>query len=190
MKALIKHKTVRKIQKYLYRRRFLLLIIVIAFMLMLLFFRFFAMVIFLGILLILNLFSSYISRHLPRYRTSIELIMFGTVLAGYAYGTKIGSFFGLINSIAYYYGAHRMSYYVLIFAPLYAVAGICASLFNQYGIFYVGMTATIVYTVISSILVIVIFSAKIEKAIGFAVVNTAFNFIMFKYFAPLLLMLM
>ncbi|MCB9358333.1 hypothetical protein H6503_00220 [Candidatus Woesearchaeota archaeon] len=176
--------------KYFYKRRYFIIAICIAALAILLFFDLFKVVLFLSLLLVLNIGASAISRFIPRYKTSIELIMFGTVLCGYVYGSKIGALFGLIASILYYFGVGRMSYFVIVFAPLYAIIGIIAGIFNTYNIFQLGMALTLSYTVISSILVFIIFGAKFDKALGFAIINTFFNFIMFKYFAGILLAIM
>ncbi|MFT4304240.1 MAG: ECF transporter S component [Candidatus Woesearchaeota archaeon] len=183
-----------KLAKFLYKKRFLFIILSSIIIISLLFFNLFKMVFFLLILLALIIASSTVARQIPRYNTSIELIMFGTVLCGFAYGMKIGALFGLIGSIIYYFGAGRMSYYVIVFAPLYSIIGIIAGFLakttNNNDIFMLGMILTISYSIISSLLVYIIFNAKFDKAFGFILINTIFNFIMFKYFGPMFLALM
>jgi len=142
------------------------------------------------LLLVLNLGSSFIAKHIPRAHTSIELIMFSTVMAGVVYGGKIGMMYGVISSILYYYALGRFSYYVAIFAPLYALIGILSSIFKEVALLQLGMICTISYFVVSSIIVYLLFNARLYKAVQFAIINIPFNFIMFKYFGPILLMLM
>jgi len=116
--------------------------------------------------------------------------MFSTVLAGVAYGARIGALFGAISALLYYYAAGRMSLYVTVFAPLYSIIGIIAGMLSTVPIFKIGIILTIIYTFISSIIVIIVFNARIDKAVLFGIVNTVFNFIMFKYFAPIFIALM
>jgi hypothetical protein len=88
----------------------------------------------------------------------------------------------------YYYAAGRFSFYVAVFAPLYAIIGVAAGIFNNIDIFQLGMVCTIIYTLISSIIILILFNGRIDKAVGFALINTFFNFIMFKYIAPLIIL--
>jgi hypothetical protein len=179
-----------QLQRRIYKKKYFIITGSIVLLLIIMFFGFFRMVFFLLLLLLLNIIISFIAKHIPRAHTSIELIMFGTVLSGAVYGMKIGAIFGIISSILYYYAAGRFSYYVAIFAPLYAFIGIAAALFNKIDIFTLGMICTITYTVISSIIVIIAFNAKLDKAIMFGIINTAFNFIMFKYLASIFIAIM
>ncbi|MFT4343282.1 MAG: hypothetical protein ACMXYE_00885 [Candidatus Woesearchaeota archaeon] len=181
---------IRGLQKYLYRRRYSVAIILIAIILIFLFFGFIRIAFFFVTFIILNIFVSYLAKTIPRFTTSLELTLFGTVLMGVSYGSRIGAVFGLLSAILYYYGAHRFSYFIIIFAPLYAVVGIIAPLLTGYEIFTIGMICALGYTIISSILVIIIFNAKIDKTLGFAFINTVWNFVIFKYIAPLIIFLM
>jgi len=179
-----------KLQGKLYKRRYLFTAAVLLLILVITFFGFFKMIFFLGLLLVLNIGSSFIAKHIPRMHTSIELIMFSTVLAGIAYGSKVGALFGILSAILYYYAIGRFSYYVTVFAPLYGLAGIIAPFFSKIPILELGMTFTIGYLIVSSVIVFVLFNARIYKMVQFAIINIPFNFIMFKYFAPIFLLLM
>jgi len=181
---------IRKLQAKAYQRRHLLASLLIALIMIIVFFGFFKMLFFLVLLLALNLGSSILAKHIPRAHTSIELIMFSTVLTGLAYGPRVGAFFGAISAICYYYAIGRFSYYVAVFAPLYALMGIIAPYFSDVGILRLGMIFTISYLVVSSTIVFVMFNARIYKAIQFAIINIPLNFIMFKYFAPIFLAVM
>ena len=181
---------VQALKNYVYKRRYFFGAGFLTLLLVVLFFGFIRMAFFFIGLIIANVIVSYLGKSIPRFTTSLELTMFGTVLMAIAYGSKIGAIFGLLSAIIYYYGANRFSYFVILFAPLYAVIGLLVPFFGDADIFTIGMTSTIIYTSISSTLVIIIFNAKIDKTIGFAVINTFFNFIMFKYVAPLFVMIM
>ena len=179
-----------RLQGKIYKRRYLLGVIILSLVLIIMFFGFFKMIFFLSLLLVLNIGSSFIAKHIPRAHTSIELIMFSTVLAGLAYGSRVGAFFGILSAILYYYAIGRFSYYVTVFAPLYALVGIIAPFFSKIPILELGMTFTIGYLLISSVIVFVLFNARMYKMAQFAIINIPFNFIMFKYFAPIFLLLM
>lgn len=179
-----------QLQKKLYNKRYLILFLITAILLVTMFFGFFKMFFFLLIFSAANVFVSYIARHIPRAHTSVEIIMLSTVLVGYSYGPDIGGIFGAISALLYYYAIGRFSMYVIVFAPLYALCGALANMFSFANILTVGMWCTIVYYIISSVLVFAIFNARIYKMIEFAIVNIPLNFIMFKYIAPILLVLM
>jgi uncharacterized membrane protein len=179
-----------QIQSKVYKKKYLIISFILLLLLLIMFFGFFKMVFFILLLLLLNILVSYLSKYIPRAHTSIELIMFGTVLVGVSYGSKIGAVFGVISALLYYYAAGRFSYYVAIFMPLYALVGIFSSIFSNVNILTLGLVCTISYTIISSIIVIFMFNAKFDKAILFGLVNTFFNFIMFKYVANIFLALM
>lgn len=183
-------KFIIRLQDKIYKRRYLFTVIVLLIVLLIMFFGFFKMIFFLSLLLVLNIGSSFIAKHIPRAHTSIELIMFSTVLAGLAYGSRVGAFFGILSAILYYYAIGRFSYYVTVFAPLYALVGIIAPFFSKIPILELGMTFTIGYLLISSVIVFVLFNARMYKMAQFAIINIPFNFIMFKYFAPIFLLLM
>lgn len=178
------------LQRKAYRYRFALAIVALLGIIAIIFFGTIRMLVMISILLGLNILISHVSRHIPRFKTSLELIMFGTVLVGLAYGGKIGALYGIIASITYYYAAGRFSYFVIIFAPLYALAGLLVPFFSWLPLFTLGISFVIGYTIFSSILIVLVFNGKIDKMIGFLLINTFFNVIMFKYFAPLFLLLM
>lgn len=180
----------RKASKLLYKKRYLLLLILLIAILLPTFFGLIKMVVILIIFSFMNMALSIFSRRLPQISTSLELIMFSTVLAATAYGAKVGAAFGLIQTFLYYYGTGRFSFYIVIFAPLYAIIGSVVPLFSSYPIAVVGITATVIYAIISSVLTIVLFSANVHKAVMFGIVNTFFNFVLFQYFAPILIRIM
>ena len=181
---------IKALARKAYKRRYQIFLGFLAMGVVLLFFGAFKMLFFLALLTALNIVVSYFAKNIPKIGTSIELIMLCTVLSGLAYGAKIGALFGFISCLLYYYGAGRFSFYVTIYAPLYAITGAIIPLFSAYSVLNIGLTAAIIYTIISSIIVIVLYSAKLYRAVLFAAVNTGFNLIIFKYAAPILLRLM
>jgi hypothetical protein len=189
-KKLKKNKINEKIKSILYKRRRLILSLSILLFLIIIFFDTIKMGIILGILLLLNITISYLSKNIPRYNTSLELIMFSTVLSAVSYGAKVGAIVGIVFSILYYFAANRMSLYIIVFTPLYAFFGIIAALLPYNNIFVLGMICVLLYSITSSILISIFFRGHIDKALGFILINTLFNLIIFKYLAPLFLFLM
>ena len=178
------------LRKTLNKQRIMITLIIILLFLLIAFFDIFKIGILLTILLISNIILSYIAKSIPRYNTAFELIMFSTILSGVSYGAKIGVFVGIIFSILYYFAAGRMSFYIVVFAPLYAIFGFIAGIYHVTNIFIFGMICTISYSLISSILVSLLFNANLDKALVFIFVNGLFNLVMFKYIAPIFLLLM
>lgn len=184
------HKFVSKVLSKLYKKKILVVLLFLMILLITTFFNFIKMSIVLGLLLISNILISNISKKIPRYRTSLELIMFSTILSGISYGPKIGAIVGVVFSILYYFAANRMSIYIVVFAPMYAIFGVFVGIINVENILIFGMVCVLLYSIISSILVSLLFNAHIDKAIGFIFINTAFNLVMFKYIAPIIILLM
>ena len=174
---------------YLYQRRLFFVIGALVLFLLFIFFGFVKMIIILGSLVICTVILSFICRGIPYIGRSFELIMFTSVIAGTCYGPKIGALFGAITAILYYFAAGRLSIHVAVFAPLYALVGVAASQLNIFPIFFVGMVLTITYTLISSVIVVFGFGGRLEKALIFLAMNLFFNFFLFKYIAPLILMI-
>jgi len=185
-------KLMKSIQKWMYKKKYLLILITFIFVLITTFFGMFKIVFFFILFIVLNIITSIFSKILPRYSTSLELNMLGTVLMALAFGPKVGALFGFIASILYYYGAGRFSYFVITFAPSYALIGLFVGLFsgNSVDLFTIGMICTVLYSIVTSIAVFLLFNARLEKMFGFFIINLFFNFIMFKYIAPLLYILM
>jgi uncharacterized membrane protein len=179
-----------RVEKKIYPKRYLILTLVLLIAAAIGFFTILKMLFFLILLAALNVAVSIFARHLPYFKQSIELMTFSTIIAAVSYGPKVGAIFGLISCILYYFAAGRVSFYIIVFAPLYALEGLIASLFSGYPIFNVAMTAVIIYTIISSIIVVLFLGARISKAIDFAVKNTLWNIILFKYIAPIMLSVM
>lgn len=180
----------KKLKNILYKKRKLIILLTLVLFIAIIFFETLKMGLILGFLLLLNIGISYFSRSIPRYNTALELIMFSTVLSSVSYGYRVGSLVGIIFSISYYFAVGRMSLYVLIFAPLYAVFGFVAGILPYQNIVTLGMICVITYSIISSILVGVFFKGHFDKMLGFIFINTLFNLIIFKYLAPIFLILM
>lgn len=178
------------LRKQLYKNRMMLTLTSILLLLIISFFDAFKIGILLTILLVSNIILSYMAKSIPRYNTAFELIMFSTILSGVSYGVKIGIFVGIIFSILYYFAAGRMSFYIVVLAPLYAMFGFIAGIYPVTNIFVFGMICTISYSLISSILVSLLFNANLDRALVFIFVNGLFNLVMFKYIAPIFLLLM
>ena len=179
--------TCKRISKNLYKKRYLFLTIILILIILTLFVGLLKMLVILIILAIANWITSYAARAIPDYGTGIELIMLSTVISGLGFGSKVGAVFGFVSALLYYYGTGRFSYHVTVLAPLYACVGAIVPFFAQYPVFYIGVIASIIYTIVSSISVIIIFGAHLHKAIIFGIVNTFFNVIVFTYLAPVMM---
>jgi hypothetical protein len=176
--------------KAAFKHRYLIIIGMLLLLLILIFFDFMHALLVLILFGAVNVFLSIIARPIPIYNTSFEMIMLGTVLASVKYGGKIGALFGIILAVVFFYVAGRMSLFVTVYAPLYGIVGIFCGLFRNADILTLGMTCTVAYYIVSSLLLIILFNAKLHRAIVFGLINIPFNFIMFKYIAPIILMLM
>ena len=148
---------------------------------------FFKSFFFILVMLIINGLLSFFLIPMKKIPHGIELVMFNTVFTSYVYGSKIGAIVGVLSIASSYIIVGRVSLYIAAYIPMYALIGYLAHFFNSYQISYVGIAFSVIYSVITSALVILIFNAKIYKAFFFITTNLFFNYFMFFTIAPKLL---
>lgn len=120
-------------------------------------------------------------------RLGIELIMLITVLGSFAYGPKAGAIIGAVAMLMDYALTARFSYFVPVTTGSYLLIGLFAGSFSSAGITAVGITATIIYNIFTSLIIVAFMGGHIEKCLRFGLSNIALNFMLFTTAAPWLL---
>ena len=120
-------------------------------------------------------------------RLGIELIMLITVLGSFIYGPKAGALLGATAMLMDYALSARFSYFVPVTTAAYALIGLIAGSFASAGITSVGITATIIYNLVTSFIIIAFMGGHIDKCLRFGLSNLALNFVLFTSVAPWLL---
>ena len=123
-------------------------------------------------------------------RLGIELIMLITVLGSFAYGPKTGALLGGAAMLMDYALTARFSYFVPVTTGGYMLIGLLAGNFSSSGITAVGITAAVIYNLVTSFIIVAFMGGHIEKCIRFGVSNIALNFMLFMTIAPWLLSMM
>ena len=126
-----------------------------------------------------------------RVPSAVELVTFGTVITGAAYGPGIGAAFGVFTTIASEIISSGVDVNTLFYAVARGIAGGVAQLLVVHlgwSVLMAGMAALVIWHVVCDAIYIV--SGGIEavpKIVYFVIVNTLFNFLMFTFFGNLLL---
>lgn len=120
-------------------------------------------------------------------RLGIELIMLITVLGSFIYGPKVGALLGAVAMLMDYALSARFSYFVPVTTAAYALIGLIAGSFAAAGITSVGITATIIYNLTTSFIIVAFMGGHIDKCLRFGLSNLALNFVLFTTVAPWLL---
>ena len=120
-------------------------------------------------------------------RLGIELIMLITVLGSFVYGPKAGALLGAAAMLMDYALTARFSYFVPVTTAAYAFIGLIAGSFASAGITSVGVTATIIYNLATSFIIVAFMGGHIDKCLRFGLSNLALNFMLFTSIAPWLL---
>lgn len=136
---------------------------------------------------------STIYKRTIRVPSAVELVTFGTVITGAAYGPLAGALFGILTTIASEIISSGVDVNTLFYAVSRGIAGGLAQMLMLnfgLGVVITGMAALVIFHVVSD--AIYVMSAGVEavpKVAYFVIVNTLFNFIMFSFFGGLALKL-
>lgn len=111
-----------------------------------------------------------------------ELILFSTVVSGYAYGPLIGSVVGVTSFALATYFSNKFTVYIFPSFIIYFLAGFLASFFNNITIF--GLVFEVIYVTALSYISIKILKNQLDRTIIFAVTSLIWNFWIFTSIAP------
>ena len=150
-----------------------------------------AKILLMSFLLILNFLFAFLKKKIPKMRMGkyflgIEIIMFCTVITSISFGPKIGAIMGSLLMLINYIAERRVSQYTIITLVLYSAIGFSAFYFKHIDIITLGLIITIIYNVLSAIIVSFL-GANMKTMFVFGIVNTLFNLFLFSNFGPLVL---
>ena len=134
---------------------------------------------------------STIYKRTIRMPSAVELVTFGTVITGAAYGPGIGAAFGVLTTFASEIISSGVDVNTLFYAVSRGIAGGLAQLLIVHfglSVLMVGMIALVIFHVVSDAIYVV--SGGIEvmpKVLYFIVVNTFFNLLVFSFLGKLVL---
>ncbi|MBI2175802.1 hypothetical protein HYU40_00445 [Candidatus Woesearchaeota archaeon] len=126
-----------------------------------------------------------------RFPSAVELVTFGTVITGAAYGPLVGALFGVITTVA----SEIISSGVDVNTMFYAISrgisgGVAQLLIVNFGVGVVvtGMIALVIFHVVSDAIYLTAGGIEaVPKIIYFVIVNTLFNLLVFAFLGgPLL----
>lgn len=150
----------------------------------------FKAVFFTALFIFLNFVLAFLLKPFKIFRLGLEVSMFHTVLAGMAYGAKIGMVVGFL-AIAAEYVAFRKKWAVGLFViPSFLVVGYLASFFAGMDVAAVGVWFTVLYNIIAMTVAYFFFGGKPHKMFIFASTNILCNYFLFTNIAPWLMELM
>ncbi|MBI2550048.1 hypothetical protein HYV83_02605 [Candidatus Woesearchaeota archaeon] len=143
-----------------------------------------------GVLAFVASYSTIYKRtiHVP---SAVEMVTFGTVITGAAYGPLAGVLFGVFTTIASEIISSGVDVNTLFYAISRGIAGGLAQMMIVgfgWGVVMAGMAALVIFHVVSDFIYVI--SGGIEavpKIIYFIIVNTLFNLLVFSFFGNLLL---
>jgi len=141
------------------------------------------------LLVVLIVMSLAISYFIGTFQMSksigIELVMFTTVLAGFAFGSTTGAVIGLILIITHLIIGHfAAGLYVLWTVPIYIALGVLAGTLTGFDFVTLGIYMTIATNALSIILTAITFPQNLGNYIPFSITNIIFNLILFSQFGP------
>ncbi|MBI3037272.1 hypothetical protein HYY73_06020 [Candidatus Woesearchaeota archaeon] len=143
-----------------------------------------------GVLAFVASYSTIYKRTI-RVPSAVEMVTFGTVITGAAYGPAVGAVFGVVTTIASEIISSGVDVNTLFYAIARGIAGGLAQLLIVnfgLGVVVTGMIALVIFHIVSDSIYII--SGGIEavpKIIYFIIVNTIFNLLVFAFFGKLLL---
>lgn len=141
-----------------------------------------------AILLLLHAATSVIFRSIKNSsRVSIEFTMLITILASFAYGAKTGAVLGAVSMLMDYAFSARFSYFMPVTIITYALIGFFAASFAGFGITAVGIAATVIYSIVTSTIIILFMGGHPQKCVTFGITDIALNILLFTAVAPWLL---
>ena len=141
----------------------------------------------------LGIVASYstIYKRTIRVPSAVELVTFGTVITGAAYGPPVGVLFGVFTTIASEIISSGVDVNTLFYAISRGIAGGLAQMMVVgfgWGVVMAGMAALVIFHLVSDFIYVI--SGGIEavpKIIYFIIVNTLFNLLVFAFFGSFLL---
>ena len=154
-----------------------------AILLLILFTRQIASIIALLILAILASLSTSYQKKLGMPLGGVELVTFGTVIAGMAFGTITGFAFGIITSLASQIAAASLGPLTWVYVITIGILGAVAGNFAGVSAVLIGMGAVIANLLINQVVYIFIGDEDVKTAaVFYIVVNLVFNAILFGAF--------
>lgn len=142
---------------------------------------------------VLGIAASYstIYKRTIRVPSAVELVTFGTVITGAAYGPLVGVLFGVITTIASEIISSGVDVNTLFYALARGIAGGLAQLMVVsfgWSVVMAGMAALVIWHVVCDAIYIMAGGIEaVPKIVYFVIVNTLFNLLMFAFFGSLLL---
>ncbi|MBI2581135.1 hypothetical protein HYV85_05015 [Candidatus Woesearchaeota archaeon] len=141
----------------------------------------------------LGIAASYstIYKRTIRVPSAVEMVTFGTVITGAAYGPLVGALFGVITTIASEIISSGVDVNTLFYAIARGIAGgLARTMVVSLGwsVVVAGMAAMVIFHLVSDFIYVI--SGGIEavpKIIYFIIVNTLFNLLVFAFFGNLVL---
>ena len=131
------------------------------------------------ILAIIGIFSTYYKR-LTRVPPAVELITFGTVMVGLAYGPLMGALFGAIVTIIAEVFNSGIDFFIVGYVPARAIVGAVSSFFPGSSIIVLGSSMSLLYNAVAQPLYAFQSDAELRlKLLAFVLVNVSFNFLAF-----------
>jgi hypothetical protein len=116
-----------------------------------------------------------------KYFIGVEAVMFCTVITSITFGPITGAVMGALLMTINYIGERRFSQYFPLTLLLYAVIGYSAYFFQSVNLVILGLILTVIYNIISTIIVY-FFGANMRTVLIFNAVNILFNFFLFSTF--------
>ncbi len=137
------------------------------------------------ILAFIGSFSTYYKR-VTRVPPAIELITFGTVMSGIAFGPVVGAAFGIVVTLLAEILNSGLDFFIVGYVPARAAVGIASGVFSDAAIIPLGLSMSLLYNLIAQPLYAFQSDAELRfKLLVFVLVNVSFNFIAFSLFGPL-----
>lgn len=142
-----------------------------------------ALVIFL--LGLVGIFSTYYKRYV-RVPPAVELVTFGTVITGVAYGPVAGAVFGVVVTILAEVFNSGIDFFIVGYIPARAAVGFASAFFPAAGMIPLGLWMSVLYNVIAQPLYAFQSDAELRlKLFAFIITNISFNFLAFSFFGEL-----
>lgn len=135
---------------------------------------------FIGLLVVASL-STFYKRSLGGTPISgFEMVIFGTVISGVAFGPTAGLFFGILSSLASEIISINFGPLTWIYIVTTASIGFLSGIFSGLNIFFLGMAATAITLLVNQVVYLFIGDEDIKGATLFYIIaNVTFNVVLF-----------